>query len=157
MQIRRQMGVERLEKNQAERQAALAGKVARDAQESAKKGRRTEQHEGPILAKRMGESSRLLMQIRRQLRAKRLAKKQAEMRAALAEKVARDAQESAEKERKVELREEYKQRMAAWRQVCCPQNPCIMSCHAPLSRALLCRSSALQCSQGHGLSWLSSL
>ncbi len=40
------------------------------------------------------------------------------MRAALAEKVARDAQESAEKERKVELREEHKQRMAAWQQAC---------------------------------------
>ena len=57
------------------------------------------------------------MQIRRQLRARRLAEKQAQMRAALAEKVARDVQESAENERKVELREEYKQRMAAWRQV----------------------------------------
>ena len=57
------------------------------------------------------------MQIRRQLRARRLAEKQAQMRAALAEKQARDVQESAEKERKVELREEYKQRMAAWRQV----------------------------------------
>ena len=39
------------------------------------------------------------------------------MAAALAEKQARDVQESTEKERKVELREENKQRMAAWRQV----------------------------------------
>ena len=46
------------------------------------------------------------------------------MQAALAEKVARDAQESAEKERKVELREEYKQRMAAWRQVRPLAPPC---------------------------------
>lgn len=61
------------------------------------------------------------MQIRRQLRARRLAEKQAQMRAALAEKQARDVQESTEKERKVELREEYKQRMNAWRQV----RPCI--------------------------------
>ena len=41
------------------------------------------------------------------------------MAAALAEKQARDVQESTEKERKVTLREEYKQRMAAWRQVRC--------------------------------------
>ena len=138
MQVRRQMRAERLAKKQPERRAALAGKVARDAQEGAKVGRRVERHESPIFAKHLGDSSRLLMQIRRQLRAKRLAKKQAEMRAALAEKVARDAQESAEKERKVELREEYKQRMAAWRQVCCSQELCIMSCHAHLSKALLC-------------------
>ena len=56
-------------------------------------------------------------QLRRQLRARRLAEKQAQMAAALAEKQARDVKESTEKERKVELREENKQRMAAWRQV----------------------------------------
>lgn len=69
----------------------------------------------------------MVTQIRRQLRARRLAEKQAQMRAALAEKQARDVQESAEKERKVELREEYKQRMAAWRQV----RPCHPSSTSP--------------------------
>ena len=59
------------------------------------------------------------------------------MRAALAEKVARDAQESAEKERKVELREEYKQRMAAWRQVriLCPAQ-LAAACLAPRAAAI---------------------
>ncbi len=59
------------------------------------------------------------------------------MRAALAEKVARDVQESAEKERKVELREEYKQRMAAWRQVriLCPAQ-LAAACLAPRAGAI---------------------
>ena len=95
------------------------------------------------------------MQIRRQLRARRLAEKQAQMRAALAEKVARDVQESAEKERKVELREEYKQRMAAWRQV----RPTSSFTPPPRARSLLCgkllRCTKWICQGGseHAVAW----
>ena len=49
-----------------------------------------------------------------------MAEKQAQIQMALAEKQARDSAEASEKERKVQLREQYKERMHAWQQVSFP-------------------------------------